>query len=142
MVGVEYDQRNESGHSVAAIGLWERMRLLANSHLVSLDKTNLIYVPQLSGSEDYYYARYNYDEANQTQIDKSVRALLGLAKDNQTYVNTDALNPNDLKLSMFSSSDLQFAGSNYNPLVNYYGYDYLGNKDNRSTSLDRFLNDA
>jgi hypothetical protein len=141
MVGVEYDQRNESGHSVAAIGLWERMRLLANSHLVSLDKTNLIFVPQLSGSEDYYYARYNYDEANQTQIDKSVRALLGLSKDNQTYVNTDALNPNDLKLSMFSSSDLQFAGSNYNPLVTYYGYDYLGNKDNRSTSLDRFLNE-
>lgn len=139
MVGVEYDQRNESGHSVSPIGLWERMRQLTNSHLVSLDKNNLIFVPQLSGSENYYYARYNYDEANQTQIDKSIRNLLGLSKDNQTYINTDGINPDDMKLSMFSPSDLLYKG--ITPLVDYWGYDYLGNKDNRSTSLDRFLNE-
>ncbi len=139
MVGVEYDQRNQSYHTVSPIGLWERMRQLTNSHLVSLDKSNPIYVSQYSGSEDYFYLRYNYDESKQTQIDKSLRSLLGLAKDNQTYINTDALNPDDLKLSMFSASDLLFKG--IAPLVDYAGYDYLGNKDNRSTSIDRFLNE-
>lgn len=140
MVGVEYDQRNESGHSTSPIELWTRMRLLTNSHLTSLDKNNLIYLPQLSGSQDYYYARYSYNEGSQSQIDKSLRELLGLTATNQTIINTDALNPNDLKLSMFSANDLLY--QNGNPLVNYFGYDYLGNKDNRSTSLDRFLNET
>ena len=141
MVGVEYDQRNESGHSVSPIGLWERMRFLTNSHLVSLDKSNPILVPELSGSQNYYYYNYNYDAGKQTQIDRSLRELLGYSATNQSFINTDALNPNDLKLSMFSAQDLLAAGQQYSPLVNYYGYDYLGNKDNRSTSIDRFLNE-
>ena len=142
MVGVEYDQRNEAGHSILPIGLWERMRQLTNTHLVTLDKSNPIFVPELSNNvsnENYFYYRYSYDESKQAQIDKSLRSLLGLAKDNQTYINTDALNPDDLKLSMFSAADLLF--KNVGSLVNYYGYDYLGNRDNRSTSIDRFLNE-
>ncbi len=141
MIGVEYDQRNESGHSVTPIDLWRRMRLLSNSHLQSLDKENLIYLPELSGSADYYYARYANNPGAQTQIDKSLRELLGLSNTNQTIINTDALNPDDLKLSMFSASDLMNP-SNGDQLVSYFGYDYLGNKDNRSTSLDRFLNET
>lgn len=140
MVGVEYDQRNEAGHSTSPIELWTRMRLLTNSHLTNLDKDNLIYLPELSGSQDYYYARYSYNPDAQTQIDKSLRELLGLTSTNQTIINTDALNPDDLKLSMFSASDL--SSQHGNSLVNYFGYDYLGNKDNRSTSLDRFLNET
>jgi hypothetical protein len=139
MVGFEYDQRNLTGYSVSPMGLWERMRQLANAHLISLDAANPILVPELSGSENYYYLKYSYDETNQAQIDKSLRALLGLSKDNQTFINTDALNPDDLKLSMFSASDLLFKG--VTPLVDYWGYDYLGKKDKNSTSLDKFLND-
>ncbi len=142
MVGFEYDQRNEAGYNIQAIGLWERMRFLTNNpHLKTLntkDTRNLILVPELSGSEDHYYANYIYDESKQSQIDKSLRESLGLAKNNQSFINTDALNPDDLKLSMFSAGDLLNDG--FGSLVDYYGYDYLGNKDNTSTSLDRFLN--
>lgn len=138
MVGVEYDQRNQSGYDVFPIGLWQRMRQITNTHLTSLDYNNLTLVPELSGTENYYYAKYSYDPTKQSQFDKSIRESMGLSADNQTYINTDALNPDDLKLSMFSAEDLLFKG--ISPLVDYWGYDYLGNKDNTSTSLDRFLN--
>jgi hypothetical protein len=32
--------------------------------------------------------------------------MLGLAADNQTYINSDAFAPEDLKLDMFSAQDL------------------------------------
>jgi hypothetical protein len=141
MVGVEYDQRNESGYSVNPIGLWTRMRQITNTHLKTLDAKNAILVPELSGTENYYYSNYIYNEADQSQFDKSIREKLGLAKNNQTYINTDALNPDDLSLSMFSAEDLIYKGVTGEQLVTYYGYDYLGNKDNNSTNLDKFLND-
>ena len=141
MVGVEYDQRNESGHSASPIDLWSRLRLLTNSHLNNLNSDNLILLPELSGSQNYYYTRYNYNAETQSQIDKSLRELLGLSATNQTYINTDALNPNDLSLNMFSAEDLM-GRKNGSALVNYFGYDYLGNKDNRSTSIDRFLTET
>ncbi|MES2513403.1 MAG: TonB-dependent receptor [Bacteroidota bacterium] len=141
MVGVEYDQRNQSGYQVLPIELWRRMRELSNLHLQTFDKENPIIIPgtpATAGLDQYYY-RYVYDADNQTQIDKSLREALGLSADNQTYINTDAFSPDDLKLSMFSAQDLLQSG--VNPLVDYYGYDYLGNKDKNSTNLDKFLND-
>lgn len=138
MVGFEYDQRDARGYDVFPIGLWERMRQITNQHLNSLDTKNMVLVPELSGQENHYYMRYVYDEANQSQFDKSLREKMGLGKDNQTYINTDALNPDDLSLDMFSVNDLLFKG--VNPLVDYYGYDYLGNRDNNNTSLEKFLN--
>ena len=138
MIGVEYDQRNNTGYDVYPIGLWTRMRELTNTHLTTLDTKNSILVPELSGTENHYYSNYVYNSESQSQFDKSLREQMGLAANNQSYINTDALNPDDLKLSMFSASDLLYKG--VSPLVDYYGYDYLGNKDNNNTSLDRFLN--
>ncbi len=142
MVGVEYDQRNQSGYQLLPISLWERMRNLVNNHLVTLDTSaaNAIIIPGTNGELDKYYHRYVYTAANQTQIDKSIRSLLGLSESNQTIVNTDALSPDDLKLSMFSAKDLLGDGVS-NPIVDYFGYDYLGNKDKNSTNLDKFMND-
>lgn len=143
MVGVEYDQRNERGYSINAVALWERMRNLTNSHLGSPDYDNLILVPGLNTTgdpnNDYYYARYPYNEEDQRQIDKSIREKLGLTATNQTLINTDALNPNELTLDMFSAEDLLLNANSQ--LVTYYGYDYLGNKDNNSTDIAKFLND-
>jgi hypothetical protein len=140
-VGVEYDQRTQSGYQVLPIELWRRMRELSNIHLQTFDKSNPIIIPgtpATAGLDQHYY-RYVYDEANQTQIDKSLREALGLAADNQTYINTDAFTPDDLKLSMFSAQDLLQSG--VSPLVDYYGFDYLGNKDKNATNLDKFIND-
>jgi len=141
MVGVEYDQRNQSGYTVLPIELWTRMRNLTNTHLTTFDKSNPIIIPgtaQTGGLDQHYY-RYIYNEASQTQIDKSLREALGLSADNQTFINTDAFSPDDLRLDMFSAQDLLQSGQN--SLVDYYGYDYLGNKDKNSTNLDKFIND-
>ena len=141
MVGVEYDQRDQRGYTLNPIGLWERMRNLTNTHLTSFDTANPIIIPgsAANGNIDQRYYRYIYNAANQTQIDKSLRAALGLSADNQTLINTDAFSPDDLKIDMFSAQDLLQSGQN--PLVEYFGYDYLGNKDKNSTNLDKFLTD-
>jgi len=138
MIGVEYDQRNQSGYSVSPIGLWERMRVLVNNHLEK-SQGDYYQIPNADpNAPATYFARWTYNEADQSQIDKSLRELAGTTITDQRIINTDALNPDDLRLDMFSASDLLLNG---NALVDYYGYDYLGNKDNNSTSLDKFLND-
>ena len=141
MVGVEYDQRNQSGYTINGIGLWERMRNLSNIHLQTLDTSaaNTIIIPAQNGELEKRYHRFIYNEADQTQIDKSLRGALGLSASNQTIINSDAFSPDDLTLDMFSAQDLLQSGQN--SLVEYYGYDYLGNKDKNSTNLDKFLND-
>jgi hypothetical protein len=139
MVGVEYDQRNQSGYQVLPIELWTRMRNLTNTHLTSFDTANPIIIPGTNGNLDQIYYRYLYNSNNQNQIDKSLREALGLGIDNQTIINSDAFAPEDLKLSMFSAQDLLQSGNG--ALVEYYGYDYLGNKNNNSTNLDKFVND-
>lgn len=139
MVGVEYDQRNQSAYQVLPIELWTRMRNLTNTHLTTFDTANPILIPGTSGNLDKIYYNYVYNASSQNQIDKSLREALGLSVDNQTLINSDAFNPNDLSLDMFSAQDLLQSGQN--PLVDYYGYDYLGNKDKKSTNLNGFLND-
>lgn len=139
MVGVEYDQRNQSGYFVSPIGLWERMRDLTNTHLQKFDTTNPIIITGTGGNLDQHYYRYIYNAENQNQIDKSLREALGLSADNQTIINSDAFSPDDLRLDMFSAQDLLRSGQG--ALVDYWGYDYLGKKDNESTNLDKFLND-
>jgi len=138
MVGVEYDQRNQSGYSINPIGLWERMRNLTNSHLQTFDTANPILIAGTGGNLDQRYYRFVYNASLQNQIDKSLRESLGLSADNQTIINTDAFSPDDLKLDMFSAQDLLQSGQG--ALVDYYGYDYLGNKDKNSTNIDKFIN--
>jgi len=138
MVGVEYDQRNQSGYTVNPIGLWERMRNLTNSHLQTFDTANPILIAGTGGNLDQRYYRFVYNASLQNQIDKSLRESLGLSADNQTIINTDAFSPDDLKLDMFSAQDLLQSGQG--ALVDYYGYDYLGNKDKNSTNIDKFIN--
>ena len=139
MVGVEYDQRNQSGYQVLPIELWTRMRNLTNTHLTTFDTANPILIPGTNGNLDKIYYRFIYNAEGQNQIDKSLREALGLGADNQTIINSDAFSPDDLRLDMFSAQDLLQSGQN--PLVDYYGFDYLGNKDKNSTNLDKFLND-
>jgi len=139
MVGVEYDQRNQAGYTVAPIELWTRMRNLTNTHLTALDTANPIIIPGTNGEFDKHYYRYIYNAASQNQIDKSLRQALGLSVDNQSIINTDAFSPDDLSLDMFSAQDLLQSGQN--SLVSYYGFDYLGNRNKNATNLEKFLND-
>ena len=149
--GLLYEQTISRGYSINPRELWTVARLLANQHLegTGLDSTQqvgtfnapylaldaftgdtVLYVP------DSAYALYA--PAVQTDLtDKSfyqrVRDALG-ANINE-YVNIDGMNPSDLSLSMFSAREL----NDFNNLgLNYYGYDYLGNRIDGITFEDFF----
>ncbi len=140
-IGVEYDQRTERKHQTSAIALWQRMRLLANAHVSSnADLANPINLGRLNPNSQYDYITFNrvVDLTKETQIGKSLREYYGIGEG--TFINTDALSPDDLSLDMFSASDLLL--ENVDPLVTYYGYDYTGkNKVKSKTSFEKFLND-
>ncbi len=146
LIGFEYDQRVQRRHSVSAIQLWDRMRQLVeiNSHIsTNLDTATRVNLGHINPSinADYMYYSNSVDYSKQTQIDKSIRELLGLDPNSLNHINTDALNPNDLTLDMFSASDLHGKNVTGENLVDYFGYDYTGKTvDKVKTTWDRFLN--
>jgi outer membrane receptor protein involved in Fe transport len=148
--GLLYEQTVSRGYDISPNQLWTLARLLANQHLdgQAVDTTNivgtftrpylaldaftgdtLLYVP------DSAYALYAPGvqlDVTDKQFYKNVRDVFG-APINQ-YVNIDGLNPNDLSLSMFSARELNDFGLG----LNYWGYDYLGNKLDGITFEDFF----
>jgi len=134
MVGVEYDQRNERSYLINPIDLWTRMRQLAAAS--PFDTAHKQLVGQYNGYDAYmvYYENNN----SKSQFIRSLVESGAAPAQTAALINTDALNPDDLKLSMFSADDLLNNGNG--SLVSYYGYDYLGNRYNEATNLEDFLN--
>jgi len=131
MLGVEYEQRYNTGYNLSPVGLWRQARLLTNAHLQSLDTSN----PQFQGFDTINYQR-KYEANLQTNFDKNLRTSLGLPVNGTDFINVDALRPENFKLSMFNANELNNAG---NAFSDYWGYDYLGNKlKTRPGSLDFF----
>ncbi len=138
-LGVEYDQRDLRGYSVGAQSLWTKARLLANSHTTELDLNNPILNPGLSGTYPAYYYNNLYNASTQSEFSMNLLEKMGLPKNYTGFVNVDALDPSMLNVGMFSAEELlgQNSGSQ---LVDYFGYDYKGNKTTGSTNLNEFLN--
>jgi len=144
-VGFEYEQRIQRSYTVNAFYLWNTMRQLMNSHLQQLDTKNPYPVYDPTGT--VFLDTINYkilNDGQQTTFDKNFRNYLESihAKDEygnpvgeQTLVNIDRYSPDQFKLSMFSPDELMVNG-----LVNYYGYDYLGNKLKKKPSYEDYLN--
>ncbi|MBA3680148.1 MAG: TonB-dependent receptor plug domain-containing protein [Bacteroidetes bacterium] len=135
--GLEFDQRKQSFHALNASGLWTLMRLNANAHTTQLDEANPILVPELSGLVPYYYYNNKYEAEKQTKFSEKLLEKLGLPVDYTGFVNTDALDPNDLSLDMFGPEDLFLNGANR--YVGYAGYSHDGKKTNGTTSISKFL---
>lgn len=138
-LGVEFDQRDNRGYAVYPQGLWERMRLITNKHTENLDKSNPILNPELSGTYPAYYYDYQYDEASQSEFSINLLEKLGLPKNYNKFVNIDDMDPSSFSIDMFSAEDLLGQNSG-NQLVDYWGYDYTGVKNNSATNLNEFLN--
>ncbi len=158
-VGFEYEQRTESDYSLNPIGLWTRMRQLANSHITGLKNdsindailnTDVHYLPDGSISP-YAYYDFNYknsnldqngnpiigEKATQTQFDKSLRQALGLNVNGTDWLDIDSYDKSMYKLNMFSADDLLNIGGT--GVVSYYGYDHTGKKTNGNPSIDDFF---
>ena len=136
--GFEFDQTISSNHGVTAAALWTRMRQITNSHTSELDKSNPKLNTQFSGLVPYYYYEYLYEQNKQTQFSEALLDKLGLPRNYTGFVNTDALDPNDLTLSMFSTDDLLLQQRTDN-LVGYNGYSAQGEKTGGKTNIADFL---
>jgi len=136
--GLEFDQRSLSFYGLTANSLWTRMRLIANQHTTQLDRDRPILNTDFSGLVPYYYYDYLYNENQQTQFSEKVLDKLGLPKNYTGFVNTDALDPSQLSLDMFSADDLLGQQDNTN-LISYYGYSHDGKKTGGKTNINDFL---
>ncbi|MCB0515006.1 MAG: carboxypeptidase-like regulatory domain-containing protein [Chitinophagales bacterium] len=153
--GAEYEQRKDREYRIAPEALWDRMRREmsqpgGNNITLDLDNPILLidgqrialadYNPSIHGTFGAYDTiTYNYVAAPGSKINDEIRALLGVGPTD--WVSTDALDPRQLSLDMFSPEDLWGSGTTGdNLLSSYYGYDYLGNKiSGKQPSFEEFF---
>jgi hypothetical protein len=135
-VGFEFEQRRDAGYAIAPVGLWLRARQLANFHNRELNTDN----PSYFSEDGITYVNYgNLVGADQFEFDYNLRESLGLDVNGTDYINVDALNPDELSVSMFGADDLLNQGNN---IVTYYGYDPYGNKlSGRRPTIDDFFSE-
>lgn len=135
-VGFEFEQRTERAFNLSSLGLWTRMRQLANYHLTQLDLANPILVDY--GTYDAFLFDRYYDGGQQRWFDVKMREKLGLAANSTDWIDVDAYSPDFYTLDMFSADDLLLDGNN---IVSYYGYDHMGNRVKASdeASFDDFF---
>lgn len=148
--GLYYQQRTERFYGVSSnlgsgITLWDRARLLTNSHITVYDYANPIFVVNgvqytkedvLTGRinpspTDTILYNYLYVDSAQSNFDRNLRQRLGLAASNTDYLNVDAVDVDKLSLDMFSPDELFNNGSTF---VNYSGYDYTGKLQSGGTT--------
>jgi hypothetical protein len=157
-LGMQYQQRKNSGYSIDGTDSWALMRLETNSHIIELDKSN----PQLVYRDGTFMDTVNYfrkySSTLQKNFDINLRKKLGLPVDGTDWIdifsyNFDAgtinyydkyqklhtirLTDNLLSIDMFSPDELFAGGSS---LVGYSGYDFTGKKLKHQPTLDDFFN--
>jgi len=134
--GFLYEQRTNRAWSIAPNGLWDLARISINGHIAGIDGNNVIGVDSIlnQGGEWEYFDVYAsaINAENDNKFFKSVRELTGNKLTD--FVNIDGIDPNMLRLDMFSAAELNDQG-----LINYYGYDYLGNKLSSNVQFDDFF---
>ena len=133
--GVAYEQRIDRGYTLAPRGLWTLAGLNANRHIIGIDTTQVIgtfpqFIPGGVAMFDQYQTMIETN--NDLLFFQRLRDLTGQSINE--YVNVDGINPNDLSLDMFSASELNDFG-----IIDYFGYDYLGNK-NSGVLFEDFYN--
>lgn len=135
-LGFEFDQRFDRAYSLNASGLWGYMRQLANRHITELDTANPI--PVYSGGEFQDTVRFNrkYVESDQSSFDRKLREALGKDPQGTEFINIDGLSPETFNLNLFTANELWNSG---NTFIDYYGYDYQGNRI-KNASAKRFFN--
>ena len=138
--GLLYEQRQLGNWAMNPRDLWNTMRFAANNaHIVGLDSTQIIGYDSLTTTVDgqvgtFPVAVYNTLVVEQPNLlfYKAVRQLTGQSE--HEYVNIDGLNPSDLSLDMFAAEELTNRRA-----INYYGYDYLGNKLSGDVTFNDFF---
>jgi len=128
--GGMYELRNNSFWTINPRELWNMARDAANAHfLAGVDTTTFtgnVFFPQTPFPmiEFQEYGR-NIEEDSEKKFYTAIREKYGLTINDFVNVNSSQITKDGLSLDMFSASEL----INWQDLgLNYYGYDYLGNR--------------
>jgi hypothetical protein len=120
-LGIWYEQRTNRLYDVRPRNLWEVARQQVNDHIKGIaENADTIGYIDIPGFPNTPLREVSIVEGSDNQFYRKVRESLGIPL-NQ-YVNIDGLRPDQLSLDMFSAKEL-----NDQQLIDYYGYDYLGN---------------
>jgi outer membrane receptor protein involved in Fe transport len=128
-IGIWYEQRTQRGYSLNPYGLWRIARQQVNRNILGVDTATII-------DSTLFFDTYIpiYDKLTTDLEDllfyKNVRAAIGA--NSKDFVNVDGLDPDQLSLDMFSSRELTSQN-----LLDYFGYDYLGNV--QDATFDEFF---
>lgn len=135
--GILHEERTSRNWSIAPVGLWQLADQSANIHYNGVDYSRplgKIWNQEIQDSIVYYdHLLVPADSLPDNKFYKNLRASLGIT-DLHTYVNPNALTPDQLSLGMFGARELNDQG-----LLSYYGYDYLGNKLDKNLQFNDFF---
>ena len=137
--GINYEQRFLRGFDIQPEALWVTARGQQNRHLQGIDTTNVIgtFVDTIQGIEfnfDQFAAGDVSDEFAGNYFFQRARALNGTAVNE--FFNVDGINPDQLSLGLFSAQELN---DDVRLGLNYYGFDYQGNRLGNDVTFDDFF---
>ncbi|CAA6810678.1 MAG: Outer membrane receptor for ferrienterochelin and colicins [uncultured Aureispira sp.] len=130
-LGGTFEQRINRAYSISPFSLWNLASQTTNNHISNAtDPTRLtgetFYDPFRQRQYNLYEALIRTDEegkeVEQSLFAQRLREELGLNK--RDWVNVHELTPDQMNLDWFEASTLITGRSR---VLNYYGYDYLGN---------------
>ncbi len=138
--GLLHEQRTNRKYSIAPYTLWELAYQKGNAHINGIDTTKIkgtfIEEPwvSLNGGVPLNYFENTIVDLKDQKFYKKVREKNNV--DLHDYINVHGLTPDQLSLDMFGASEL----FNFTDLgLDYYGYDYLGNKLESGVTFDDFF---
>ena len=120
--GLLNEQRTIRNWTLNPFTLWDLGRQLANRRFNGLDST-LVVADTLIGGIPVDIYGYLLAPQGDGRFFNEVRKKLGVTE--QTWVNPLQLTPDQMSLDMFSAFELTDLDGGR---LNYYGYDYLGNR--------------
>ncbi|HEX4888412.1 MAG TPA: carboxypeptidase regulatory-like domain-containing protein, partial [Luteibaculaceae bacterium] len=148
-VGFEYEQRDDrffnynnlvTNENNRANNVWAIARNLVNAHLTELNLMDSVIITVDPNGNPYPIPFVNFARARgvQTTFDRNLRTRLGLDPNGVDIINIDELDPSILSMQDFSSEELLNGGNNR--LVDYAGYDHLGNRLRSRPTIDDYFN--
>lgn len=145
-LGGVYEQRVERSYSVNPFNLWTLADQSANEHLsFAADRSRPTGETFFDPTTQRYYERFENlirtdEEGNPNQMSafgERVRAEIGAGE--REWVNVHALRPDQLSLGMFEPTTLIQGRQS---VLDYFGYDYLGNPLGTSTQFNDFFSEV
>lgn len=138
--GLINEQRTERSWILRPFALWNFMNQSQNIQFNGLDTTRVIgrfwdpfWSPIIGDSIDQYAnAITPADQLQDSRFYREARKINGVALDG--FLNVNAISPDQFRLDMFSARELI-----EQDLVQYYGYDYTGNRVAETTSFNDFF---